>query len=348
MNRISMHSSSFPDGLAFALAASITLSSLFAQAQTTPQASPTPPTDKRLAAEVEHPNGPYRAFGRVTDPHGQPFPGVDVSAYCGAGTLKRSATAISDKDGRYELNFGHFWNKTVFAAVISAHKSGYVEANLNRHGSCLSAPNEREMLHMKGWKDRMDRVFLPGRSLELNFVMVPAARVAGKLIEAQNKPLAGYWVSLAFADHPTGSVMGTAKTDGQGRFALEDISTSHRFQFTVRKGDTNPPWDDSWASTPLRFERPETGDLRARFGTHEIRLQELQLRVTGPGVHLKTATAATHGTLNLTAPNPSDIRERSETRLVAKSAVLTLQNSLRSDQSQSLITESLPIEATRQ
>ena len=136
----------------------------------------------------------------------------------------------------------------------------------------------------------------------------------------------------------------------KGRFTLEDASASHRFQFTVRKGNTKPPWDDSWASAPLRFEKPEAGDLKARFGTHEIRLQELQLRVMGPGVHLKTATAtaATQGTLNLSASNPSDIQERSETRLVAKSVVLTLQNSPRPDQSQSLITESVPIESTRQ
>jgi hypothetical protein len=39
---------------------------------------------------------------------------------------------------------------------------------------------------------------------------VPAARVAGKLIDAQNKPLAGYWVSLEGPDRPAASsVMGT-------------------------------------------------------------------------------------------------------------------------------------------
>ena len=135
------------------------------------------------------------------------------------------------------------------------------------------------------------------------------------------------------------------EADAQGRFSLEDIPTTFRYQFGVRKSDPKPPWDDSWASAALRFERPEKGDMRAWFGDREIRLQELEIRVAGPGVHGRTAmpVAGNAGVLDLTAADPSDVLEKTKTLLAAKTAVLTLRNSPRRDLSQSLITESVPV-----
>src|SRR5262249_11376972 len=126
---------------------------------------------------------------------------------------------------------------------------------------------------------------------------------------------------------------------------FEDIPTTYRFQFEVRKSDPKPPWDDSWASAALRFERPDGGELRAWFGDREIRLRDFVLRVAGPGVHGRTATriAGNLGVLDLTADNPSDVEERSDRRLVAKSAVLTLRNASRQDLGRSLILESVPV-----
>ncbi len=144
--------------------------------------------------------------------------------------------------------------------------------------------------------------------------------------------------------------MCSAMTDEKGRFSLENIPTTYRFQFEVRKANPNPPWDDTWASAALRFEPPDRGDLRAWFGDREIRLQELVLCVAGPGVHGRTAapTAGNAGVLDLTAGDPSDVLERSDERLVAKSAVLTLRNSPRQDLSHSLISESVPVAPARE
>jgi len=309
-------------------------------------------TEEKAAPQPEQPRGPWRAFGRVTDQNGRPLAGVEVWAHCGHGTLRRTGVATSAADGRYELTFGpgillvRNDGIPIQAATISAHRPGYFEENLNRQGGCLAAermPGE-EAIKKRG--TRKDRVFVPDQPLELDFVMQPAGRVAGKLIDEQGKPLVGYSVALTGADRPpSSSVVCWAQADERGRFSLEDIPTIFRFQFEIRKADPKPPWDDSWASAALRFEKPDGGDLRAWFGNREIRLPELVLRVAGPGVHGRTATpiAGNAGVLNLTAGGPSDVLERSDRLLVAKSAVLTLRNSPRQDLTQSLIAESVPV-----
>ena len=261
--------------------------------------------------------------------------GVEVGAHCGMGTLRRTGIATSGADGRYELDFGPGFltlrgaGVALQAATISTHKPGYFEANLNRQGGCLAAQEMPDEDQLEDWGGRKDRVFLPGRPLELNFVMRPSGRVAGRLVDESAKPLAGYSVSLTGPDlPPSSSVVGWTRTDAQGRFVLEDIPTTYRFQFAVRKAKVKPPWDDSWASAALRFERPDGDDLRAWFGDREIRLRAFVLRVAGPGVHERTATriAGNAGVLNLNADNLSDVQERSERRIVARSVVVTLQN----------------------
>jgi hypothetical protein len=274
-----------------------------------------------------------------------------VSAHCGYGTLWRTGVATSGEDGRYELKFGpglfsSDGSTPTQAATITAHKPAYFEENLNRQGGCVAANRPPSEEVIKSWGTRRDRVFLPDRPMELNFVMCPAGRVAGTLIDERRQPLVGYSVALAGADlPPSSSVMCWAQTDKQGRFALVNIPTTFRFQFEVRKADPKPPWDDSWASAALRFAKPESGGLRAWFGNREIRLREFVIRVEGPGEHGRTATpiAGNLGVLNLTVTVPADVLEQSDTLLVAKSAALTLSNAPRQDISQSLIKESVPV-----
>jgi hypothetical protein len=329
----------------------VVVGSLFSQPNGVPPV-PAPRTEKKAAPPSDQPRERWRAFGRVTDQAGQPLAGVEVSAHCGYGTLRRTGVAISSEHGRYELSFGpgiSYVDRSgtpTQAATITAHKAGYFEVNLNRQGDCVAAdvlPSEEVIKSRAG---RTDRVFLPDRPLEVNFVMRPAGRVAGWLVDEQGQPLIRYSVALSEADIPPSSnVMCSTETDKQGRFSLEDIPTTFRFQFEVRKADPKPPWDDSWASAPLRFEKPDTGDVRAWFGNREIRLQEFVLRVAGPGVHGRSATpiAGKLGVLNLTVGSPTDLLERSDSLLVAKSAALTLSNAPRQDLSQSLTIESVPV-----
>ncbi len=298
-------------------------------------------TDKKAAPPVQ-PVGPWRAFGRVTDEKKRPLAGVEVWAHCGVGTLRRTGSATSGNDGRYELNFGPgvlFMGSdgtAMQAATISAHEPGFFEENLNRQGGCQAAeavPDEKEM---KLWSSRKDRLFLPDRPLELNFVMRPSSRVAGRLVDEQGKPLAGYSVGLGGARASTvhERPVNPAVADVRGRFVLEDIPTTFRFQFGVRVADPKWPWDDSWASAALRFERPDrTQTCEPGLATGRFGIQEFVLRVAGPGMHGRTAMpiAGNAGVLNLTVADPLSVQKRSDTLLAAKSAVLTLRNATRQD-----------------
>ncbi len=336
--------------LALGMAGLLSIGSLIGRAEDALPADPRQAENKTVHG-TKAPSGPWRAFGRVTEKDGRPMAGVEVSAHCGAGTLRNTGSTTSEADGRYELKFGpgvsYLGSGTpTQAATIAAHKRGYYEENLNRQGGCLAAEETPGANDLRIWSGRKDRVFLPDRPLELNFVMRPAGRVAGKLIDEQGKPLTGYSVALTGAElPPSSSALAWARVDERGRFSLEDIPTAYRFQFEVRSADPKPPWDDSWASAGLRFERPDGSDLRAWFGDREIRIQEFVLRVVGPGVNGATVTpiAGNAGVLDLTAGDSSAVLERSDRLLVAKSAILTLRNAPRQDLSQSLIGESVSV-----
>ena len=197
-------------------------------------------------------------------------------------------------DGRYELHFGAASAcRRVMPGFNVPHwckLAGPFEANMNQHGNRSMASQELDEAELKNWHDK-NPIILPGKPVELNFVMLPAARVIGKLVNENGQPLAKYSVALNGPDTPPGhSVLCSTHADDQGRFTLDNIPTTFRFQFVIRKNDPKPPWNDSWASAALRFDSPSRA-TRASFGDREIRLQELVLRVVGPGVHNHTATA---------------------------------------------------------
>src|SRR5262249_52300837 len=143
----------------------------------------------------------WRAFGRVTDQDGKPLAGVEVAAHCGDGTLRRTGVATSGADGRDALDFGpglvflRASRPILQAATSAAHRTGVFEANLNRQGDCMAAPAMPSDEELEEQGGRKDRLFLPDHPLELNFVMRPAGRVAGRLVDEQGKPLAGYAVA---------------------------------------------------------------------------------------------------------------------------------------------------------
>jgi hypothetical protein len=316
-----------------------------------PKQPPAKQAGEQQAKPSADPARPWRAFGRVTDKDGKPLASVTVTAHCGYGTLRPTGSAASGGDGRYEMDFGPgIWTRGGNghqAATVAAHKAGFFEVNLNRQGGCTAAQIMPDDGQLKGWSAAKDRVFLPGKSIELNFVMRPAGRVSGKLVDEQGRPLARYAVSLNGADlPPSSSVVRTTYCDDQGRFTLDDIPTTFRYQFEVCKADPKPPWDDSWASAALRFETPDTGDLRAWFGSREVRVTDFVVKVAGPGVHGRTATAVAGnaGLLNLTAA-PADVVERRDTLLTARSATLTLRNTPKEDAGESLAPEAVPADA---
>lgn len=313
-----------------------------------------PAKDDKAAKQSQSSPAAWRAFGRVTDGDGRPLAGVEIRALCGGPTPRRAGIATSGDDGRYELDFNPVIGRSrdndpaAESTLILARKAGYYEQNLNRQGKCLAATAPPDDKQLKYWHVEQDRVFLPEKPLEIDFVMRPAGKVAGRLVDEEGKAVAGYSVSLQGPDlPPASSVVSDARTDDQGEFVLEDVPASFRYQIVVRKSNPKPPWDDSWAGAAIRFGHSEQDDLKAWFGERELRAQRLVIRLEGPGVHGRTATrlAGNRGILNLTADNAADVSEQTGARLALKSAVLTLSNAAGVDVSRSLISEFVPAPA---
>ena len=273
----------------------------------------------------------WSVAGRVVDEAGRPLAGVVVSAHTGMGTAFRTGKAETGADGEYRFNFGPGLRFTdgieLQGATISARKPGYFERNLSRQGDLLMARRlpEGEI----GWgKKTKDDVILPGQTRRLDFVMLPAARLAGTLIDQDNRPLAGYGVSLTGEElPPSSSVIASVKTDDKGRFSISEIPTMFAFQILVEPAKREPPWN-AWASGPFHFAAGEA-DLSVRQGDTEIVAERFELQVLGAGVNWKQALrlGASQQKLNAatgTRVGVTSLRTASGTRLQATSLRLRL------------------------
>ena len=194
------------------------------------------------------PSMPWIAFGRVTDADGKPMADVKVRAAMGHG----GATTFTDADGRYEFHFGPgIWFVTdkpyCQAALIKPMKPGFSEHNMSRQGECVAAMSRDldapiDMSQLDTWSKPAERVFLPGVPKEIDFVLVPAVRASGRLIDVAGTPLVGYSVSLTGKEMPPGqSVIAHTTTDDEGKFELLDLPEDFAFQFLVEPAQRGPP-----------------------------------------------------------------------------------------------------------
>jgi hypothetical protein len=261
------------------------------------------------AAQVDDVSLPWRARGRVVDRDGKPLPGVTVRAATGIGTLKGGSSGVTDKDGRYDFRFGRgdlfgrsddgkLSPQTQFA-LISASLDGHFEKNFSRQGNGIASLEAVDEVGLKHWNVDPDQVCLPDKPRELDFVMLPAARVAGTLVDKNDQPLKDYSVSLKGDKLPPGSeVLAQVITDDKGRFAITEIPTTIPYQFLIRKprSQLQPPWNDSWSSGPITFSDPGENDLATKVrpeagGTKELAVKKLRIKIIGEGVHGKKAVA---------------------------------------------------------
>jgi outer membrane protein assembly factor BamB/protocatechuate 3,4-dioxygenase beta subunit len=256
--------------------------------------------------DKERTDKPWSVHGRVTDADGKPMPGVVVRAHTGIGTLRGGGQATTDAEGKYAFSFGpgiRFANNDVQlqAATIAPHKDGFFEKNLSRQGDLVAALKMPEGEIGWGGKTK-DDVILPGKPRELNFVMLPAAKVSGTLIDKDAKPLAGYGVSLTGRNlYPSSSVMASTKTDDAGRFTLADIPTGFSYQFLVEPAKREPPWN-AWASGPYEFKAGGRDDLFIQRKENELEATRFEIQVVGTGVNWKEALRTGTSFQNLTLP----------------------------------------------
>jgi hypothetical protein len=221
----------------------------------------------------------------------------------------------TDADGKYELPFGRgvmvLEQKEPFcqAASIFASKQGYSERNLCRQGGCVAAEGFKlgekpDFKKLNAWGNPPERVFLPGVAKEINFVMLPAARVGGRLIDADENPLEGYSVSLIGKElPPSSSSLRQVHTDAEGRFTIEDIPPGYKFQFLIHPAKREHPWL-AWATGPFEFAQPDEGfelNVLQRSGKEFVqsvmqsKARRFEIQVLGEGTNWKHALATAAG-----------------------------------------------------
>jgi hypothetical protein len=71
--------------------------------------------------------------------------------------------------------------------------------------------------------DRYVAIVYPGHPYRLDFTMLPAAHVQGRLVDLEKKPLARIAVCLEGESYPATSVLACETTDEQGRFRFESV-----------------------------------------------------------------------------------------------------------------------------
>ncbi len=230
-----------------------------------PSASPAKaatPDDERAAASTSR-TLPWCVTGKVTDGSGRPMPGVDVSVSTGRGSLMPSGSMRSDESGDFTLRFrGHGTRvddatgnvvAPVQAATVGARMSGYYEKDLCRQGGLVMAdrqldPNRR---HWRG------PVVLPNKPYRVDFVMLPAARIKGRLVDADGWPITRQMLIVGGeALYPSASVLANVHTDPEGRFVVENVPCkSYWFEIRQRPGKPDV------RSRPLRIIAPASYDI---------------------------------------------------------------------------------------
>lgn len=273
--------------------------------------------DVKFAVANSTSNLPWRATGTVVDGSGKPLKGVRVRAATGVGSLRGGGTGVTDENGHYDFRFGMGirFSKSddgkpstqTQYAIIYASLEGYFEKDYCQNGNGIASLQPVSGDDLELWSVTASQVCLPEVPREIDFVMLPAARVSGTLVDENDQPLHEYSVSLTGEELPPGSsVLAQVRTDETGRFEISDIPTTVPFQFEVRKprSELKPPWDDSWAGPPVVFRDPGKNDFAAiakfprgangkspREKAMRLDVETFQLKVMGPGVHGRTAVA---------------------------------------------------------
>ncbi len=191
-------------------------------------AAATPSATRTAAATGDDNRLRWCVFGEVRDQAGRPLADVEVTAYCGAGTLRRTGVTTTDATGAYTLQFGPGMlfmedHSGLQAATIAPHKSGWIEQNLHRQGDLRMAnrpPDESELASWGG----PGMTVLPGEPRRVDFVMIPAGTIRGRLVDADGQPIVDHYVSLDAEElPPSSSVLATVKTDADGRFSFTEV-----------------------------------------------------------------------------------------------------------------------------
>ncbi len=217
------------------------------------------------------PHAKWIAYGRVTDGQGNGVTSATVDVSCGMNSLMPGGSATTDSDGRYRLLFGpgiiyttraEPWGEAEMrrtplqVAVFSAGKPGFYEQNLSRQGNRWMAGT---LDKVQADDPRRDTVFLPGEPQGLDFVLLPAARLRGRVVDPEGNPMAGMKMYIDGEEMgPGASVLKMITTDANGEFEAGEIPCKAY-------------WFDPWERPKYDNIRSETIEF-ARPGPYELEL----------------------------------------------------------------------------
>jgi beta-lactamase regulating signal transducer with metallopeptidase domain/peroxiredoxin/protocatechuate 3,4-dioxygenase beta subunit len=203
--------------------------------------------------------------GKVTDVSGEPMEEVWVNVDCGFERPQRAGRTQTNAQGRYALDFKSAWVVTdadpygvgIQPALVYAQRDGFYETSLGHKGNLALAgqrPGPDEQRFVAGRAG----VVLVNEPYELDFVMAPAARIEGQILDEAGTPVPRPEIWLhhdkTLSKRPTEGV-----TRGNGWFTFEGIPRGSIWLTGVRE----------------RLMRSETVTL-PRPGTYRITLQYAQ------------------------------------------------------------------------
>ncbi len=219
--------------------------------------------------------------GRVTDANGRGMTGVTVFASCGWGTLMATGMTNTDSAGNYLLKFRPTASKrslkmgVVEAAIIRVEKADYYEKNLSRQGDlrvsgALADPSTSAEF-------APERIILPNKPRRLDFVMLPAATITGRVVDEQGQPVSSQQFDVDGAElGPAGSVLGQFNPDENGRFIIRDVPCK-TYWFSPADGDLR-----GLKSNSITFDAPGSYEVEVVLNRHRKELASRILKAPAP------------------------------------------------------------------
>lgn len=198
------------------------------------------PADK--SPTVPQRRGPSVLVGRVTDEQGQPIEGAEIAVFSGIGTLSRTASTKTGKDGRYALRYSD--RRPYEATIIDPpRKAGFVAKHFYQMGG--------------------------------DWIMVPAASVAGELVDEHDRPIGNRHLRLGGAAPPARNIAGDCTTDGNGHFRIGTLQPRNDFWFSVASANW-PRYEPS--SQPFHLARGEPYQAKLRLAmSNELGMEVLEV-----------------------------------------------------------------------
>ena len=132
---------------------------------------------------------PFSVYGYVMSEDGKIVAGARIVVHCPAGSLgslgmQPIMVTQTDDDGNYWIRFGperisRWHGSPVGRIAVTAYKEGFIERNLSKQGELYASKRAPGIANPLGI--RLDKLCLPGKSVRVDFHMVPVANYVNSI-----------------------------------------------------------------------------------------------------------------------------------------------------------------------